>query len=146
MSCRGPQALAAEGRATVAVVKRARLPDPELLVDGEPVRCRLSYQWAGALQLTLCSVCPDLGVELHSSYMGHPDAEVSIIGTIRLRPGVRPEVTSDLRDAATLPVREARRRCLLDHLAELRDLVAEASEGEVSIEFADEAAELVDVA
>jgi len=116
----GAHALAAEGRATVAVVKRARLPDPELLVDGGPVRCRLSYQWAGALQLTLCSVCPDLGVELH--------------------------LTSDLRDAATLPVREARRRCLLDHLADLRDLVAEASEGEVSIEFADEAAELVDVA
>ena len=63
----------------MAFVKRARLPDPELLVDGEPVRCRLSYQWAGALQLTLCSVCPDLGVELHSSYLGHPDAEVSTI-------------------------------------------------------------------
>ena len=139
-------ALAAERPATVAVVKRARLPDPELLVDGEPVRCRLSYQWAGALQLTLCSVCPDLGVELHSSYLGHPDAEVSTIAAVRLRPGVRPEVTSELRDAATLPVREARRRCLLDHLAELRDLVAEASESEVSIEFADEAAELVDVA
>ena len=77
---------------------------------------------------------------------GHPDAEVSTIATVRLRPGVRPEVTSELRDAATLPVREARRRCLLDHLAELRDLVAEASESEVSIEFADEAAELVDVA
>ena len=140
------RALAAGGRATVAVVKRARLPDPELLVDGEPVRCRLSYQWAGALQLTLCSVCPELGVELHSSYLGHPDAEVSTIATVRLRPGVRPEVTSELRDAADLPVREARRRCLLDHLAELRDLVAEASESEVSIEFADEAAELVDVA
>ena len=137
-------ALAAEGRATVAGVKRARLPDPELLVDGEPVRCRLSYQWAGAL--TLSSVCPDLGVELHSNYLGHPDAEASTIATVRLRSGVRPEVTSELRDAATLPVREARRRCLLDHLAELRDLVAEASEGEVSIEFADEAAELVDVA
>ena len=141
----GPGDLAAEGRATVAFVKRARLPDPELLVDGEPVRCRLSYQWAGALQLTLSSVCPDLGVELHSNYMGHPDAEASTIATVRLRPGMRAEVTSELRVAGDLPVREARRRCLLDHLADLRDLVAEASEGEVSIEFADEAAELVDV-
>ncbi len=63
------------------------------------------------------------------SYLGQPDAEVSKIATVRLPPGMQPGVISELRDATTLPVREARRRCPLDDLAELRDLVAEAHRG-----------------
>ncbi len=139
------EALAPDDGATVLGVKRTALPNPQLLVDGEALRCSASYQWAGAYQLTLSAVVAELGVELHSSYLGHPDAGVSTVATLRLRPGAAPEIKSELRDADALPVREARRRCLLDHLHELRDLVADATGGDVSVDFADEAAELVDV-
>jgi hypothetical protein len=43
-------------------------------------------------------------------------------------------------------VREARRLCLYDHLAALRELIAEHTNEPVSIEIADQALERVDIA
>ncbi len=57
------------------------------------------------------------------------------MATLALRPGAAPQITSELHDAETGPVREARRLCLLDHLHELRDLLADTSGAEeVSID------------
>ena len=45
-----------------------------------------------------------------------------------------------------LPVRQGRRLCLYDHLAELRELVRDATGLAASVEVAEQTLELVDVA
>ena len=50
------------------------------------------------------------------------------------------------RPGAELPVREARRLCLYDHLAALRQLIADATGQPVAVDVADQALEQVDVA
>jgi hypothetical protein len=88
---------------------------------------------------------PELALELPSSYLGHPDGETAI-AHLPLQPGQPPTVTSEQRPGLALPVRDARRLCLYDHLEALRALVAEHTQASVGIEIADQALQLVDVA
>ena len=88
---------------------------------------------------------PELAAELHSSYLGHPDGNTAV-AHLQLRPGAPPLTIASERAGAHLPVREARRLCLYDHLAALRELVAEATGEQASVEVADQALDLVDVA
>ena len=126
-------------------VERLSLPDPSLTVDGQAVECRSWLGYAGAYQLTLWTVVSELALELHSSYLGHPDGETAI-AHLALQPGQPPAVTSEQRPGVALPVRDARRLCLYDHLEALRHLVAEHAQASVGIEIADQALQLVDVA
>lgn len=46
--------------------------------------------YAGAYQLTLSSTLAALGVELHSSYLGHPAAPSTTVAHLLLWPAVAP--------------------------------------------------------
>jgi hypothetical protein len=129
----------------VRQVEHLRLPDPKLAVEGRAVESKSWLAYAGAYQLTLWTIVPELALELHSSYLGHPGGETAV-AHLQLRPGEQPALVSEQRPGGELPIREARRLCLYDHLAGLRQLVADHTEGSVSVEIADQALELVDIA
>jgi hypothetical protein len=88
---------------------------------------------------------PELAAELHSSYLGHPDGHTAV-AHLRLRPDEPPLTANSERPGVELPVREARRLCLYDHLAELRQLVTDATGLPAGVEVPDAALDLVDVA
>jgi hypothetical protein len=124
-------------------VERLRLPDPELRVGGRRVRCSTQLGYLGAYQLALSSTVADFAIELHSSYLGHPDGHTAI-SHLQLRRAQPPTTHTGERPGSELPVREARRLCLYDHLAALRELLAEATEASVTVQLPDTALELID--
>jgi hypothetical protein len=126
-------------------VDHVRLPDPHLAVAGRRVGCSTRLAYGGAYQLTIWTIVPELAAELHSSYLGHPDGTTAI-AHLQLRPGEPPVTLAGQRGGAELPVREGRRLCLYDHLAALRELVSDATGLAATVEVADQALELVDVA
>jgi hypothetical protein len=91
----------------------------------------------GAYQLVVETVLPDRGIELHSSYTGHPQIAESRVVHLELAPG-RHSIRSEELRAGEVPVARARRRCLLDHLAALVDLLGELGWAGVAVEVADE--------
>jgi hypothetical protein len=125
-------------------VDHLRLPDPDVAVEGRGLECKSWLAYAGAYQLTLWTIVPGLALELHSSYLGHPDGDTAV-AHLQLQPSERPAIASEQRPGSELPVREARRLCLYDHLVVLRQLVADHTTGNVSVEVADQALELVDL-
>jgi hypothetical protein len=125
---------------------RSRLPDPDIRVDGAPMRVACYLAYAGAYQLTLMTTVLDVAVELHSSYLGHPDGAESVATHLALEPGAAPRTWTERHLATELPVADERQRCLYDHLAELAELVASHTGGEVTIDVADAAIETVDAA
>ena len=127
-------------------VAHAELPAPIVRIDGARVRAYTELTYAGAHQLTLSTALPALGIELDSSYLGHPDAGESIASHLQLGPGLSPQTWVECHAAAALPVSHARRRCLYDHLLELQQLLCATGAGEVSVELADEALQVVDIA
>jgi hypothetical protein len=132
-------------RATVARVEYVPLPDPRLTVDGRRVACATRIAYAGAYQLTVWTIVPELAAELHSSYLGHPDGDTAV-SHLQLRPDEPPLTLTSQRPGTEFPVREARRLCLYDHLAELRHLVTDATGSPAGVEVPDHALELIDVA
>jgi hypothetical protein len=129
----------------VARVEYVWLPDPRLAVDGRQVACTTRIAYAGAYQLTVWTIVPELAAELHSSYLGHPDGDTAITH-LQLRPDEAPLTLTSERPGGELPVREARRLCLYDHLAELRHLVTDATRLPARVEVPDHALDLVDIA
>ena len=127
-------------------VKRVRLPELSVRLDGARVPAYTELVYAGAYQLTLSTALPAIGVELHSSYLGHPDAAEALASHLSLAPESDPFTWSTAHRGAELPVADARRRCLYDHALELQQLLGEHSAGEVTVELPDEALELVDAA
>jgi hypothetical protein len=125
-------------------VEREQLPAPRVTVAGRPLACSTLLGYAGAYQLTLSSTLPDLGTELHSCYLGHPAADRTAAAHLELRPRDAPRVRLLEHQPSTLPVRDARRRCLLDHLAELRGLLAATTGQQVRVDVDDAALERLD--
>ena len=123
-----------------------RLSNPRVRVDGARVPAYTELSYAGAHQLTLSTALPARGIELVSSYLGHPDAGESIASHLQLGPDLSPQSWVETHAARELPVSAERRRCLLDHALVLQELLGSATSGEVTVELADEALELVDVA
>jgi len=125
---------------------RTRLPDPQIRVNGRGVRASSYLVYAGAYQLTLSTIVAELALELHSSYLGHPDAPQSYATHLELAPGQGPETWPEAHFGEEMPVGEERQRCLLDHLVKLRELLVRHTDGEVTIDLADAAIEFVDLA
>jgi hypothetical protein len=76
-------------------------------------------------------------------YSFDPPSDIVNFG---LRLGQPPATVASERPGAELPVREARRLCLYDHLAALRELIADATGRPVAVDVADQALALVDIA
>ena len=130
----------------MAGVERIRLPELSVRLDGARVPAYTELVYAGAYQLTLSTALPAIGVELHSSYLGHPGAAEALASHLSLAPASDPFTWSTAHRGAELPVADARRRCLYDHALELQQLLCEHTAGEVTVELPDEALELVDAA
>ncbi len=122
---------------------RTRLPDPDIRLDGARVRASSYLTYTGAYQLTLSTIAPQLALELHSSYLGHPAGDAAV-SHLELAPDTDPSTHSELRSGADLLVAD-RRACLYDHLAQLQELLGRGG-GEVTIKIADGALELVETA
>jgi len=122
---------------------RARLPDPDIRIDGARVRASSYLAYAGAYQLTLSTTVAALALELHSSYLGHPAGDAAV-SHLELAPDTDPCTHSELYPACDLLVAD-RRGCLYDHLARLQELLGRGG-GQVTIEIADGALELVETA
>ena len=129
------------------VLQRIRLPEPTVRVDGGRVPAYTELACDGVYRLTLSTALPALGVELHSSYLGYPGAHAVLAANLGLAPDAGPLSWSTAHRGAELPVGEARRSCLYDHVLELLELLSEEGTARgVTVELADEALELVDVA
>ena len=133
-------------RGTVDGVERIRLPTLTVRLAGARVPAHTFLTYGGAYQLTLSTALPALGTELHSSYLGHPDAAEALASHLSLAPDSEPFTWSTAHRGEELPVADARRRCLYDHALELQQLLEENSGDEVAVELPDEALELLDVA
>lgn len=124
---------------------RQPLPPVRLSIAGRPVNCSTLLDYAGAYQLTLSSTVEDLAIELHSCYLGHPNAPTTVASHLRLAPGHAPRVITVEHPGRDLPVRDRRARCLLDHLHELSALLTDTAAGtEVLVDVDDRALQLVE--
>ncbi len=127
----------------MAVVDRVRLPALLVRVDRRRIPAHTFLTYAGAHQLTLST---SLALELHSSYLGHPDAPETIASHLQLAPDQTPLAWAEPHPAGELPVAHDCRRCLYDHAVELQQLLGETYGGEIRVELPDAALELVDTA
>jgi hypothetical protein len=102
-----------------------RLLSVDLVLDGRATTSETRYAEAGAYVLVLSSCVPELGLELHSTYVGHPEVETRVTHLILGGGGEqRAAAEAVVRPDGELPVVFARRRCLFDHLQRLQDELA----------------------
>jgi hypothetical protein len=92
----------------------------ELVLDGRRVASETRYGEAGAYVLALCTCLPDLGVELHSVYVGHPGTSTHVTHLALFGPPSQAASETTVRPEGELPVVFARRRCLFDHCSACR--------------------------
>lgn len=120
-------------------MERARLCQPEIRADGCTLRATTDLAYTGAYQLTLITVLPDLAIELHSSYLGHPDAGETHATHLELAPDRPPETRFAPHGGGDMPVADERQRCLYDHLAQLQRLLESRTAHQVAISVPDAA-------
>ena len=116
---------------------RTRLAGIIVTIDGrrEPSET-LAVGLAGDI-LVLSTTIAARGITIHSIYTGHEDLD-TIAVHLELVPGAPArEVARHARD--DLPVTHARDRCLLDHLASVRDVIERASGRSAAVEVRDDA-------
>jgi hypothetical protein len=101
--------------------RRRLLPAATVFIDGRVASCETRYAQLGAWTLHIASCLPDQGIELHSTYTGTRGADTQA-QHLELARGHSRSFTQT-HDEHDLPVWSARRRCLLDHLAVLQDLI-----------------------
>jgi hypothetical protein len=102
-----------------------RLLSVDLVLDNRATASETRYAEVGAYVLVLSSCVPDLGLELHSTYVGHPGVETRVTHLTLGGGGPRRAANEAVaRPDGELPVVFARRRCLFDHLQRLQDLLA----------------------
>lgn len=106
---------------------REALPPPRVRVALRQTPCRTLLSYAGPYQLTLASTLCDLGVELHSCYLGQRQAGYIATSHLAVVTGRPSRVFCAPNDTPGAPVGERRRDCLTHHLEQLRVLVAEAT-------------------
>ncbi len=122
------------------VSRRPLEPRPRIALDVEgELRSETLLAEAGAYALTLSTNLRDLGVELHSSYVGHMRAQATHVAELVLGLGETGAETSarELR-GLVVPVVYARRRCLIDHLERLQEVLADGGFGAARIDVGDD--------
>ena len=85
----------------------------------------------------MTTVLSDRSVALASSYLADLTAAQTAVSHLRLVPG-RPSAV-DQRVLGRLASSAHARGCLLDHVSELRDLLAELTGGEVTVDLSEDA-------
>jgi hypothetical protein len=123
-------------------VERLRLQCP-IRLGGRLVRSETLLGDGGPYALILSTTLPEVGVALHSSYLGHPDAAEAQISHLALH-NSDGETEAHAVEYERLPVPYARRRCLYDHLQRLQDLLEDEGLGPARIDGLDTALALID--
>lgn len=101
--------------------------DLDLTLGGVPAASETTYTWAGAHVLTLHTVIPrpDLALELHSTFVGHPGLGTHVVH-LRLGPaGHEPSLTSADLDDAQLEPTYAPRACAYEHAQRLIEVLSD---------------------
>src|SRR5690348_15920257 len=92
---------------------------PRVEIDGKPVETSTRIAAAGGYVLTLSTVLPRRGIELHSTYTGHPLAERTLVSELFLCKSREPLLHTREANPRELPVLHERGNCLYDHLLHL---------------------------
>ena len=100
--------------------------------DGRRERCSTTLSTAGGYVVAVTSVLSDRSVALASCYLADLTAAQTAVSHLRLVPNQRAQVSQ--RVLGALPSTAHARGCLLDHASELRELLAELSGVEVTID------------
>lgn len=120
-------------------VRRLQLPSPTVRLDGAPLRATTTLSWSGPWQLTLTTTVALDGLELVSSYLGHPGGHGEVaISHLELVAGDDPVTSTLVRAGDDLLVGD-RHRCLLDHLQALQELVEDHTDAHVAVDVGDAA-------
>jgi hypothetical protein len=106
---------------------------PRVELDGKPVEASTRVVAAGGYVLTLSTVLPSRGLELHSTYTGHPLAERTLVSELFLCKSRDPLIETRDADPRDLPVLSERHSCLYDHLLRLHELLSDLPLGHVTI-------------
>jgi hypothetical protein len=101
--------------------------DLDLATEGAPVESETTCTWAGAHVLTIHTVVPrpDLALELHSTFVGHPGLRTHVVHLLLGPPGYEPALTSsDVADTQLEPT-YAPRACAYEHAQRLIEVLNE---------------------
>lgn len=107
----------------IAVMRRA-LDGLQVHADEWSERCTTTIENAGGYVVVLSSVLASRAITLVSCYLADLTGPTSV-SHLRLAPGQPPHVAQ--RVLAGLPGQTHARACLLDHTAQLRDVLGEAA-------------------
>ncbi len=115
-----------EGGGTVRWVQARPLIDLALTIDAEPVVSETSCTWAGAHVLTVHTAIPrpDLALELHSTFVGHPGVWTHVVHLRLGPPGEEPTISSADVDDGQLEPTYAPRACAYEHAQQLIEILA----------------------
>ncbi len=114
---------------------RRRIQGLQLFLDDRNVAVEsLAIGIAGDI-LVLSTTVPSLGLTVHSTYHGHAGLDTQIVH-LALMPG-RPRQDLASCPHEDLPVSYARERCLLDHLAYVREKLEEHTAASVALDVED---------
>jgi hypothetical protein len=114
---------------------------PRVEIDGNAVETSTRIVSAGGYVLTLSTLLPSRGIELHSTYTGHPLAERTLVSELFLCKSRDPLIDTRDADPRELPVLYDRHSCLYDHLLRLHELLSSLELGAVAIRDLDGAVE-----
>lgn len=117
-----------------ATLEREVLASARLQVDRRETPCRTLLAYAGPYQLTLESAVAELGIELHSYYLGQRQAGFIATSHLARVAGQGPRVYCAPSDEPEVAVGERRRDCLVHHLDQLSLLVAGTTGGAVAVD------------
>ena len=120
------------GQATVrggtvpSVRSRPRI-DLDLTIGSESADSETTYTWAGAHVLTLHTVIPrpDLALELHSTFVGHPGLHTHVVHLSLGPVGHDPSLTSADLDGEQLEPTYAARACAYEHAQRLIEVLSD---------------------
>lgn len=117
---------------------RTVVPDVTICVDGEAVESETTVSSAGPNVAVLSTALPTLPLTVTTTYVGADDVDTAAVDlALAARPAAFATARQVSRDA--IPVTQARERCLLDHLAQVRE-TAECDRGcRVTVDAADAA-------
>ncbi len=116
-----------EGGGTVGCVHARPLIDLALTIDAEPVVSETTCTWAGAHVLTVHTVIPrpDVALELHSTFVGHPGLPTQIVHLRLGPPGHEPTSASSEVDDGQLEPTYGARACAYEHAQQLIEILSD---------------------
>jgi hypothetical protein len=114
---------------------------PRVEIDGKPAETCTRIVSTGGYVLTVSTVLPARGIELHSTYTGNPSADRTLVTELFLSKSREPYLDTREADPRELPVLHERCNCLYDHLLRVHVLLSELALGRVVIDGVDEAVE-----